>query len=159
MELRIGQGYDIHKLEISKKLIIGAVEIDYEKGFVAHSDGDVLIHALIDSILGALNLGDIGTHFPDNDPKYKGIASSILLKKIGELIEKESYKIVNIDSTIICEKPKLKDYIPLMKESLSQILNISSNLISIKAKTKEGLDATGRNESIEAFVVVLLLLI
>ena len=157
MELRIGHGYDIHKLETSRKLIIGAVEIDYDKGFVAHSDGDVLIHALIDSMLGALNLGDIGGHFPDNDPKYRGIASSILLKKTIELVKKEGYKIVNIDSTIICEKPKLKDYIPMMKKSLSQILDISDTLISIKAKTKEGLDATGRNESIEVFVVVLLM--
>ncbi len=156
MDFRIGQGYDIHRLEAGRKLTIGAVEIDYEKGFVAHSDGDVLIHALIDALFGALNLGDIGTHFPDNDPQYKNIDSSILLKRAMELVVKNGYKIVNIDSTIICEKPKLKDYIPLMREALSLILEIESNLISIKAKTKEGVDATGRNEAIEAFVVALL---
>lgn len=154
MGLKIGQGYDIHKLVKNRDLIIGNVKIPFSKGFLAHSDGDVLIHAIIDSILGAVNLGDIGTLFPDNDMKYKNIDSSILLQKVMALIV--SYKIINIDATIIAESPKLKPYIQSIKQRLSSIMKIEIDKISIKAKTKEGLDSVGKGKAIEVFAVCLL---
>ncbi|HPO49976.1 MAG TPA: 2-C-methyl-D-erythritol 2,4-cyclodiphosphate synthase [Spirochaetota bacterium] len=157
MDLRIGQGYDIHKLEKNgKRLIIGNCHIPFEKGLKAHSDGDVLIHAIIDAILGAANLGDIGTLFPDNDPKYKDIDSGALLKETLGILRDNSFEIVNLDSTIICERPKMKEYIPEIKEKLSSLIGIEVEKISIKAKTKEKLDSVGREKAIEVFSVCLI---
>ncbi len=154
---RIGQGFDIHKLVEGRKLIIGGIEIDYPKGLLGHSDADVLIHSIIDALLGALALGDIGTHFPDNDPQYKNIDSTILLKDTKKLIEEKGYKINNLDNTIFAQEPKMKPYIPLIQEKLSQILEIDKDLISIKAKTMEGQDSVGEKKSISTQSVVLLI--
>ena len=154
--MRIGQGFDSHRLESGLKLIIGGVEIPAEFGFVAHSDGDILIHATIDAILGAINNHDIGWHFPDNDPQYKNIDSIILLEKTREIMEKSGYEIVNIDSTITIEKPKMKPYIENMKKNLASALKIDEEQISIKAKTNEGKDSIGQGELASANVIVLL---
>ena len=154
---RIGQGFDIHKLVEGRKLIIGGIEIDYPKGLLGHSDADVLIHSIIDALLGALALGDIGTHFPDNDPQYKNIDSTILLKNTKKLIEEKGYKINNLDNTIFAQEPKMKPYIPLIQERLSQILEIDKNLISIKAKTMEEQDSVGEKKSIATQSIVLLI--
>lgn len=153
---RIGIGYDIHQLVEGRDLIIGGIKITHEKGLLGHSDADVLIHAIIDGMLGALALDDIGTLFPDTDPKYKNIDSTVLLKHVYDLIKEKGYKIVNIDSNIIAQAPKMMPYIPKMKEILSSILNISPDDLSIKAKTKEKLDAVGQKLAIEANAVVLL---
>lgn len=153
---RIGIGYDIHKLVEGRDLILGGVKITHEKGLLGHSDADVLIHAIIDALLGALALDDIGTLFPDTDPKYKDIDSTILLKHVYELIQSKGYKIVNIDSNIIAQAPKMMPYIPKMKEVLCRILNTNPDDFSIKAKTKEKLDAVGQKLAIESNAVVLL---
>lgn len=153
---RIGIGYDIHKLVEGRDLILGGVKITHEKGLLGHSDADVLIHAIIDALLGALALDDIGTLFPDTDPKYKDIDSTILLKHVYELIQSKGYKIVNIDSNIIAQAPKMMPYIPKMKEVLCKILNTNLDDFSIKAKTKEKLDAVGQKLAIESNAVVLL---
>lgn len=153
---RIGIGYDIHKLIEGRDLIIGGVKITHEKGLLGHSDADVLIHAIIDAMLGALALDDIGTLFPDTDPKYKDIDSTVLLKHVYDLIKSKGFKIINIDSNIIAQVPKMMPYIPKMKDILCRILNISHEDISIKAKTKEKLDAVGQKLAIEANAVVLL---
>lgn len=153
---RIGTGYDIHKLIEGRDLIIGGIKITHEKGLLGHSDADVLIHALIDAMLGALALDDIGTLFPDTDPKYKNIDSTILLKHVFNLIKEKGYRIVNIDSNIIAQAPKMMPYIPKMKETLCKILNLAPENLSIKAKTKEKLDAVGQQLGIEANAVVLL---
>lgn len=155
-EFRIGFGYDIHRLVEGRELIIGGVKITHEKGLLGHSDADVLVHAIIDAMLGALAFDDIGTLFPDTDQKYKNIDSTVLLKHVYELIGKEGYKINNIDSNIIAQRPKMMPYIPKMKESLAEILQIPPSDISIKAKTKEKLDAVGENKAIEANAVILL---
>lgn len=153
---RIGIGYDIHQLVEGRDLIIGGIKITHEKGLLGHSDADVLIHAIIDGMLGALALDDIGTLFPDTDPKYKNIDSTVLLKHVYDLIQEKGYKIVNIDSNIIAQAPKMMPYIPKMKEILSSILKVSPDDLSIKAKTKEKLDAVGQKLAIEANAVVLL---
>ena len=153
---RIGLGYDIHKLTLGRDLIIGGVKITHEKGLLGHSDADVLIHAIIDAMLGALALADIGTLFPDTDKKYKDIDSTILLKKVYEKISKMGWQIVNIDSNIIAQEPKMMPYIPKMKEVLCQILEIEPDELSIKAKTNEKMDAVGQNLAIEAHAVVML---
>ena len=153
---RIGIGYDIHKLIEGRDLIIGGVKITHEMGLLGHSDADVLIHALIDAMLGALALDDIGTLFPDTDPKYKGIDSTILLKKVYEYVQNKGYAIVNIDSNIIAQAPKMMPYIPKMKEVLCRILDVKPEDLSIKAKTKEKLDAVGQKLAIEANAVVML---
>lgn len=153
---RIGTGYDIHKLIEGRDLIIGGVKITHEKGLLGHSDADVLIHAIIDAMLGALALDDIGTLFPDTDPKYKDIDSTILLKHVYKLIQDKGYYIVNIDSNIIAQEPKMMPYIPKMKEVLCQILDMNPDDISIKAKTKEKLDAVGQRLAIESNAVILL---
>lgn len=153
---RIGIGYDIHKLTTGRDLIIGGVKITHEKGLLGHSDADVLIHAIIDAMLGALALADIGTLFPDTDPKYKDIDSTILLKHVYELIKTKGYEIENLDSNIIAQQPKMMPYIPKMKDVLCGILNIDLDKISIKAKTKEKLDAVGQELAIESNAVVLL---
>ena len=153
---RIGIGYDIHRLVEGRELIIGGVRITHEKGLLGHSDADVLVHAIIDAMLGALALDDIGTLFPDTDPKYKNIDSTVLLKHVYELVKQKGYKINNIDSNIIAQNPKMMPYIPKMREILAEFLEINPSLISIKAKTKEKLDAVGENKAIEANAVVLL---
>ena len=153
---RIGTGYDIHKLTSSRDLIIGGVKITHEKGLLGHSDADVLIHAIIDAMLGALALSDIGTLFPDTDKKYKDIDSTVLLTKVYEKIKNLGWKIENIDSNIIAQKPKMMPYIPKMKEVLCRILEIEPERLSIKAKTKENLDAVGQELAIEANAVILL---
>lgn len=151
---RIGLGYDIHKLTTGRDLIIGGVKITHEKGLFGHSDADVLIHAIIDAMLGALCLSDIGTLFPDTDNLYKGIDSTLLLKKVYKLIKEKGYKIINLDSNIIAQRPKMMPYIPKMKEVLSDILE--TEFISIKAKTSEKMDAVGQELAIEAHAAILL---
>lgn len=153
---RIGQGFDLHKLVENRKLIIGGIEIEHSKGLLGHSDADVLIHSIIDALFGALALGDIGTHFPDNDPKYKNIDSTVLLKEAVSIIKNNGYKINNIDNTILAQEPKMKPYIPLMQKRLAEILEINENQISIKAKTMEEQDSVGERKSIAAQSVVLL---
>ena len=153
--MRIGQGYDIHKTADFRPLILGGVKIPYDKGLLGHSDADVLVHAIIDSIFGAIAEGDIGEHFPDTDSKYKNANSIELLSETNKILNEKGYKIINLDTTIICEKPKLLPYKEQMKENIAIALNISKNLISIKAKTKEKLDATGEGNAIEAFSIVL----
>ena len=153
---KIGLGYDIHKLTEGRDLIIGGVKITHEKGLLGHSDADVLVHAIIDVLLGAAGLSDIGTLFPDTDPKYKDADSIILLKKVYELIKNKGYKINNIDSNIIAQAPKMMPYIPKMKEVLAKTLELEIENISIKAKTKEKLDAVGEKLAIESNAAVLL---
>lgn len=153
---RTGIGYDIHKLTTGRDLIIGGVKITHEKGLLGHSDADVLIHAIIDALLGSLALADIGTLFPDTDPKYKNIDSTVLLKHVYELVRGKGWKIVNLDSNIIAQQPKMMPYIPKMKEVLTKILELELDELSIKAKTKEKLDAVGQELAIESNAVVLI---
>ena len=153
---RTGLGYDIHKLTQGRDLIIGGVKITHEKGLLGHSDADVLVHAIIDGMLGALALADIGTLFPDTDPFYKDADSTVLLKKVYELIKEKNYEIQNIDSNIIAQRPKMMPYIPKMRDALAKILEINLDQISIKAKTNEKMDAVGQELAIEAHAVVLL---
>ncbi|HIS82300.1 2-C-methyl-D-erythritol 2,4-cyclodiphosphate synthase [bacterium] len=153
---RIGLGYDIHTLVSGRDLIIGGVKISHEKGLMGHSDADVLIHAIIDALLGALALSDIGTLFPDTDKKFKDADSTLLLAKVYEKVKERGYNIVNIDSNIIAQEPKMMPYIPKMRETLDRILNIGQQNISIKAKTNEKMDAVGQKLAIEAQAVVLL---
>ncbi len=154
--MRVGLGYDVHALVNDRKLIIGGIEIPYDKGLLGHSDADVLIHAIMDSILGALALRDIGYHFPDTDKKYKDIDSKILLEKVFKLMDEEGYEINNIDCVVACQKPKLKDYIDSMREIISKILNTEINNVSIKATTTEKLGFVGRKEGISAQAICLL---
>lgn len=156
LNYRIGTGYDIHQLAENRDLIIGGVKIAHSKGLLGHSDADVLIHAIIDAMLGALALPDIGTLFPDTDPKYKGISSITLFEKVYELILENGYEINNIDSNIIAQEPKMMPHIPEMKKVLAKTLKINTNVISIKAKTNEKMDAVGEMRAIEANAVVLL---
>ena len=153
---RIGQGTDIHVLTENRDYILGGVKIPYEKGFKAHSDGDVLIHSIIDALFGALALGDIGSHFPDTSPEYKNIDSSVLLKKTMEIVRKKNFEIVNLDTTIHAEAPKLRPYIDLIRKKLSEIMNINADKISVKAKTSEGVDSVGQKLAVRAECVVLL---
>ena len=153
---RIGQGFDLHKLVDERKLILGGIEIKSEKGLLGHSDADALIHSIIDALFGALALEDIGTHFPDNDEKYKDIDSTILLKEAYDIVKSKGYRINNIDNTILAQAPKMKPHIPLMTENLARILEISENQISIKAKTMEEQDSIGQKKAIAVQTVVLL---
>lgn len=153
---RIGQGFDIHKLVENRKLILGGINLGYHKGLLGHSDADALTHSIIDALLGALALGDIGTHFPDNDPKYKDIDSLILLKQTNDLIKQNGYEIVNIDNTIFAQEPKMKPYIPLMQKKLCSVLKIKETQLSIKAKTMEEQDAVGQRLAISTQSIVLL---
>ena len=153
---RIGQGFDIHKLVEGRKLILGGVELEYEKGLLGHSDADALAHSIIDALFGALALGDIGTHFPDNDLKYKNINSMILLKEAYKLVKEKGYKINNLDNTIFAQAPKMKPYIGKIQENLAQVLEIEKDLISIKAKTMEEQDSVGEKKAISTQSVVLL---
>ena len=154
--MKIGFGYDVHKLIEGRPLILGGVHIPFEKGLLGHSDGDALIHAIIDSLLGAANLGDIGTHFPDNDEAYKDISSVILLEKTSELLKESKYTIVNIDATVVLEKPKLIPYIADMKQIIADKLDIESTQISIKATREEGMGFVGNGEGIKVFAVCLI---
>lgn len=153
--MRIGFGYDVHKLGRWRKLVLGGVRIPFGKGLVGHSDADVLIHAIIDAVIGAVAKGSIGDHFPDSDPKYKNISSLLLLKIVANLLEKESYSVNNIDSTIVCQKPKLMSYIPQMVKNISNALGIKSENINVKAKTEEKLGFTGKSQGIKAYAVCL----
>ncbi len=154
--MRIGIGYDVHKLVLDRPLILGGVDIPYELGLLGHSDADVLVHAVMDALLGAAGLGDIGKHFPDTDPKYKGISSMILLKYVGESIKDAGYMVSNIDSVIICQKPKLKDFIPEMVINISKVLKIDGHQVNVKATTTEKLGFAGRGEGIASEAVALL---
>ena len=154
--MRIGQGWDLHKLENGLELTIGGVIIPHSKGFVAHSDGDVLYHALIDAIFGSCALGDIGSHFPDTDPQYRGINSEILLKKAQEILEKQGYKIINIDSTIIAQEPKLAPHIQKMRANIARALDMDISEVSVKATTEEGLGFSGEKLGIAAHAVCLI---
>jgi len=157
MLYKAGIGYDIHRLVDGRKLFLGGVEIPYVKGLLGHSDGDALIHALCDALLGALALGDIGEHFPDTNPKYQGIASSRLLKMVKELLDKSGYKINNLDTIIIAQEPKLGPFKQQMKENICALLGVEQDVVNIKAKTNEGLDALGQKEAIACFVTVSLI--
>ena len=148
--MRIGMGYDVHRLTEDRKLIIGGVEIPYEKGLLGHSDADVLLHASMDALLGAAALGDIGKHFPDTDPAYKGISSMELLRKVGELLEEHSFLIENIDATIIAQAPKMRPHIDTMRKNIAQALQIEVDQVNVKATTEEGLGFTGTAEGISS---------
>lgn len=154
--MRIGTGYDVHKLTEGRKLILGGVDIPYEKGLLGHSDADVLIHAIMDALLGAAALGDIGQHFPDKDAQYEGIDSRILLRKVKELLLEQCYVVENIDATIIAQKPKLAPYLTKMRENIAQDLGLETNQVSVKATTEEGLGFTGAGEGIAAQAVCLI---
>lgn len=154
--MRVGIGYDVHKLVKDRKLIIGGIEIPHDFGLLGHSDADVLVHAIMDSMLGALALGDIGKHFPDNDMKYKDIDSCELLKRVKEIISNKGYKVSNIDSVIALETPKIGKYIDSMREKLAKILEINISQISIKATTTEGLGFVGLKDGAAAYSIVLL---
>jgi len=156
MHLRIGNGYDVHRLAPDLPLFLGGIQIPHTKGAVAHSDGDVLIHAICDALLGAAALGDIGKHFPDNDVYYKGIDSKILLSRTAALLQAEGYRPVNIDAVICLQEPKIAPYIPKMRETLCQVLQLSENVLSIKATTTETLGFVGREEGIAAYVVCMI---
>jgi 2-C-methyl-D-erythritol 2,4-cyclodiphosphate synthase len=154
MKFRIGLGIDVHQLSKDRDLFLGGIKIASEKGCIAHSDGDVLLHAICDALLGAANLRDIGFHFPDNSDEFKNIDSKILLSRTCNLLYSKGYKIENIDSTVCLEKPKIKDYIPEMIKTIAKVINISEDCISIKATTTEKLGFTGREEGVVALAVV-----
>lgn len=154
--IRIGIGYDLHRLEEGRTLIIGGMRIPHEKGLVGHSDADVLCHAITDALLGALALGDIGSHFPDNDPRYKGADSMELLKVTMNLVRAAGFRIANVDSTVVAQRPKLRDHIEGMRQSLAEVLAVTKDCMSIKAKTNEHVGPEGREEAISAHAVVLL---
>ena len=155
--MRGGMGYDVLRLTEGRELILGGVKIPYEKGLLGHSDADVLLHAVMDALLGAVALGDIGKHFPDTDPAYKGISSLKLLEHVGDLLEKEGYTVGNIDATIIAQKPKMAPHIPAMRANVARVLGIEENQINIKATTEEGLGFTGNGEGISSQAVCLLI--
>ena len=154
--LRIGHGYDVHKLVEGRKLILGGIEVPHTLGLLGHSDADVLTHAIMDSILGAAALGDIGQHFPDNDDRYLGADSTELLRHVMELIREKGYRIGNLDATIIAQKPKLMSYLPQMRKKLAEVMEISEDRLNLKATTEEHLGFTGRQEGISAHCVCLL---
>lgn len=154
--MRIGMGYDVHRLVEGRKLILGGVEIAYEKGLLGHSDADVLLHAICDSLLGAAALGDIGKHFPDTNLKYRGISSILLLTQVGNLLSEKNYTIENIDATIIAQNPKMAPHIPQMIINISKALSINENQINIKATTEEGLGFTGCSEGISSQSICLI---
>jgi len=157
MKIRVGYGYDVHQLAEGESFVLGGITIEYHKGCVAHSDGDVLIHAICDALLGAANMRDIGFHFPDTAMEYKKIDSKILLKKTVSLLAGNGYSISNIDSTIALQKPKLKDLIPQMQKTLAEVMGIDIDDIAIKATTTEKLGHVGREEGIDAYAVVLII--
>ncbi len=154
--MRIGHGYDVHRLVLERKLILGGVEIPFEKGLLGHSDADVLLHAVSDALLGAAALGDIGKHFPDTDPEYKGADSRKLLRQVVRLIKAEGFTVANIDCTVIAQKPKLKDYIEQMRKNIAEDCEIDVSCVNVKATTEEGLGFTGDMSGISAHAVCLL---
>lgn len=154
--MRIGMGYDVHRLSAGRKLIMGGVDIPYEKGLLGHSDADVLVHAIMDALLGAAALGDIGSHFPDTDPAYEGISSIRLLEHVGKLLADSGYAIGNIDATIIAQKPKMRPHIDQMRENIANALKIRPDQVGVKATTEEGLGFTGSGAGISAHAVCLL---
>lgn len=154
--MRVGMGYDVHRLTQGRDMIIGGVKIPYEKGLLGHSDADVLLHAISDALLGAAALGDIGKHFPDTDPAYKGISSLLLLEKVGALIEEKGFLIENIDATIIAQAPKMRPHIDAMRENIANALGILVEQVNVKATTEEGLGFTGSGEGISAQAICLL---
>jgi 2-C-methyl-D-erythritol 2,4-cyclodiphosphate synthase len=156
MNCRIGQGYDVHRLVEGRKMILGGVEIPFDKGILGHSDADVLLHAICDAMLGALALGDIGKYFPDTDPQFKNVSSVQLLSKVNQLVQSKNYHVVNIDSTVVLQKPKIASYIDAMKSHIAKTLSISPDEISIKATTSEGMGFTGTGEGVAAYAIVLL---
>ena len=151
--MRVGMGYDVHRLAAGRKLIIGGVEIPYEKGLLGHSDADVLLHAIMDALLGAAALGDIGKHFPDTDPEYEGISSIKLLEHVGRLLDEGGYVIENIDATITAQRPKMRLHIDQMRENIAAALNIETEQVNVKATTEEGLGFTGTGEGISSQAV------
>ncbi|MBS5790511.1 2-C-methyl-D-erythritol 2,4-cyclodiphosphate synthase [Fusobacterium sp.] len=154
--LRIGNGYDVHVLTEGRRLVLGGVEIPHTKGVLGHSDGDVLVHAIMDAMLGALALGDIGQHFPDTDMQYKNIDSMLLLSKVKELIYSKGYKIINLDSIIVLQKPKVKPYIEAMRKRIAEVLELEIDQVSVKATTEEKLGFTGDESGVKSYCVVLL---
>ena len=156
MSFKIGHGYDVHKLVPERRLVLGGVDIPYEYGLLGHSDADVLTHAIMDALIGALGLGDIGRHFPDTDDKYKNISSIELLKKVKEMIEENNSSVANIDATVILQRPKIAPYIENMRSNIAETLGINTSYVNIKATTEEGLGFTGRKEGIAAHAVVLI---
>ena len=154
--IRIGHGYDVHKLTENRKLIIGGVEIPFEKGLLGHSDADVLLHAISDALLGAASLGDIGCLFPDNDEKYKGADSLVLLKEVVSVLRNNGYSVVNIDSTLLAQRPKMRPYIDQMQKNIADACGIDSACVSVKATTEEGLGFTGAGEGMAAHAVCLI---
>lgn len=154
---RIGIGYDIHRLVADRKLLLAGVNIPFTKGLLGHSDADVLAHAVCDAVLGAATLGDIGTHFPDTDPRWQGASSLDFLRHAVKLIVEKGYRVANLDATVMAEQPKLKPYIQAMREQLAEVLAVDVDCVSVKAKTNEGLDAIGRGEAMAAQAIVLLI--
>lgn len=154
--MRIGHGYDVHKLVEGRDLILGGVKIDHHLGLLGHSDADVLLHAVSDALLGAAGLGDIGVHFPDTDPQYKGADSAVLLKVVGEKVAAAGYRISNIDVTMIAQKPKLKPHIPQMRSNIARVLGLEESRVNVKATTEEKLGFTGREEGLSCHAVCLL---
>lgn len=151
--MRIGTGYDVHRVAENREMILGGVKIPYELGLLGHSDADVLLHAVMDALLGAAALGDIGRHFPDTEEAYRGISSMKLLARVRQLIEEKGYRIENIDATVIAQRPKLRPYIEQMEQNIAEVLGITKNQINVKATTEEGLGFTGRQEGIAAQAV------
>lgn len=151
--MRVGMGYDVHRLTVGRKLIMGGVEIPFEKGLLGHSDADVLVHAVMDALLGAAALGDIGKHFPDTDPEYEGVSSIRLLEHVGRILEENGYVIENIDATIIAQRPKMRPYIDQMRENMAKALGIETDQVSVKATTEEGLGFTGTGDGISSHAI------
>lgn len=154
--MRIGNGYDVHRLVSGRKLMLGGIEIPYGRGLLGHSDADVLLHAVCDALLGAAGLGDIGQHFPDSDPAYEGISSLLLLRRCATLLRDSGWSVVNLDATVIAQKPKLMPFLPAMRASVAEAIGIPAESVNIKATTEEGLGFTGREEGIAASAVVLI---
>ena len=153
MKMRVGMGYDVHRLTAGRKLIMGGVEIPYGKGLLGHSDADVLVHAVMDALLGAAALGDIGKHFPDTDPEYEGVSSIRLLEHVGRLLDEKGYVIENIDATVVAQRPKMRPYIEQMRENIATALRIETDQVNVKATTEEGLGFTGTGEGISSQAV------
>lgn len=154
--MRVGTGFDVHRLTAGRKLIIGGVDIPAEQGLLGHSDADVLLHAICDALLGAAGLGDIGRHFPDSDPKYKGISSLVLLEEVRRLLTEGGFRVHNIDATIVAERPRMAPHIPAMAENIAAAAGVDRSSVNVKATTTEGLGYTGRGEGIAAYAVCLI---
>ena len=157
IEYRVGHGYDVHRLVPDRRLIIGGVDIPYEKGLLGHSDADVLLHAIMDALLGAAGMGDIGRHFPDTDEKFRGISSLLLLRNVGEMLNASGYRVVNVDSTLVLQRPKVAPYVAEMVENIATALDVEAERINVKATTEEHLGFTGSGEGASAHAVAMLL--